>query len=90
MFHVDLLRPNPANPRLSQVQNDTRPGPVLVNDYEEYAIEKILDVYTKGKHKKGRAIVKWIGYAKPTDEFLEFVKDTDAYEEFLRLKKGGR
>jgi hypothetical protein len=49
-----------------------------------------LDVYTKGKHKKGKAIVKWIGYAKPTDEPLEFVKNTNAYEEFLRLKKEGR
>jgi hypothetical protein len=90
VFHVDLLRPDLANPRPSQVQDDTRPRPVLVGDHEEYAVEKILDVYTKGKHKKDRAIVKWIGYAKPIDEPLEFVKNTDAYEEFLRLKKGGR
>jgi hypothetical protein len=90
VFHVDLFRSNPANFRPSKVQNDIRPGPVLINNHEEYANEKILNVYIKGKHKKDRAIVKWIGYAKPTDEFLEFVKDTDAYEEFLRLKKGGR
>jgi hypothetical protein len=90
VFYVNLLKSNPANPRLSQVQNDTRPGPVLVNNHEKYAIKKILDVYTKGKHKKDKAIVKWIGYAKPTDEPLEFVKNTNAYEEFLRLKKGGR
>jgi hypothetical protein len=90
VFYVDLFRPNSANPRLSQVQNNTRPGFVLVDNYEEYAVEKILNVYTKGKHKKGKAIVKWISYAKSINKPLEFVKNTDAYEEFLRLKKEGR
>jgi hypothetical protein len=90
VFHVNLFKPNPANSRLLQAQNNTRPKSVLIGDYEEYAVEKILNVYTKSKHKKGKAIIKWISYAKPTDEFLEFVKNTDAYEEFLRLKKEGR
>jgi hypothetical protein len=49
-----------------------------------------LNVYTKGKHKKDKAIIKWISYAKPIDEPLKFVKNTDAYEEFLRLKKEGK
>jgi hypothetical protein len=90
VFYVDLLEPDLANPRPLQVQNDTRPGFILVGNYKEYPIGKILNVCTKGKCKKDKAIVKWISYAKPTDEPLEFVKNTDAYEVFLRLKKGGR
>jgi hypothetical protein len=64
MFYVDLFKPNPANLRLLQVQNNTRPGLILVNNYERYAIKKILDVYTKDKHKKNKAIIKcWIAKA---------------------------
>jgi hypothetical protein len=90
VFYVNLFKPDPANPRLSQIQDNTRQGSVLINDYKEYAIEKILNVYTKGKHKKDKAIVKWINYAKPIVKPLEFVKNTNAYKEILRLKKEER
>jgi hypothetical protein len=90
VFHVDLLKPDPANPRPSQIQDDTRPKFILIGDYEEYAVKIFLNVYTKGKRKKRKAVVKWANYAKPTKEPLKFVKNTVAYEEFLRLKKGRR
>jgi hypothetical protein len=65
VFHVDLFRLNPANLRLLQIQNDTRPGPVLVGDHEEYAVEKILNVYTKSKHKKIEQLLNGLATLNP-------------------------
>jgi hypothetical protein len=87
IFHVDLLKPDPANSRLLQVQDDTRPGSILIGKYEEYAVENFLNVYTKGKRKRPKTVVKWTSHAKPTDEPLKFVKDIVAYEKLLRLKE---
>lgn len=78
-FHVSLLHPASNNPFPSQVTDDERPPPIVdEGGDEEWGVEKILRV------TKQRALVKWIGYAKPTWEPIQYVKDTEAYEKFLQ------
>ena len=85
MFHSQLLRLASSDPLPSQIQDDTQPLPQLVGNEDEYEIEKILDEKTvrgRGSPRK-KFLVKWTGYAKPTWEPEDALKDTvalDAWE----------
>jgi hypothetical protein len=63
VFHVDKIRKyheDPNNPNYSE------PPPDLIDDHEEYEVEKILDAqYRKGRGKKKKTLlwlVQWKGY----------------------------
>jgi hypothetical protein len=60
-----------------------------MDDYEEYQVEKILNIVYKGKCKIPWAVVKWTNWAKPTKVPLINVEDTVAYNEYLRFQKEG-
>ena len=66
----------------SQIQDDTQPLPQLVGDEDEYEIEKILNEKTirgRGSPRK-KFLVKWTGYAQPTWEPEDALKDTAALD----------
>jgi hypothetical protein len=87
-FHVTLLRPAAMNPLPSQRQDDTQPPAISSDDdgNPEWEIQEILRART---HKRGRGqqrqvLVKWKGYALPTWEPLQALKNTIALIEFER------
>jgi len=58
-----------------------QPESILVKNNEEYEIEKILDVQSRGRGQQYS--VKWVGYARSTWESAFALKDIatlDAYE----------
>ena len=89
VFHVSLLRPFKSN-TLFPGRSETRPKPQIIDDYEEYEVEAILDSrrVTKGKGKRAREVmeyfVKWHGYPlyDASWEPEHLVKDTVALDEF--------
>jgi hypothetical protein len=80
VFHSQLLRPASSDPLPSQIQDDSQPQPQLVGDEEEYDIEEILREKTlrRGRRKTQQYLVKWTGYARPTWEPHDALKDTAA------------
>lgn len=63
VFHVSLLTPDPNDPLPGQEY--PQPGPILVQDEEEYEVEDILDV-KKGRGNRLQARVQWAGW--PVDQ----------------------
>lgn len=89
VLHSRLLRPASDDPLPGQEQDDTQPGPEILEDDEEYAVEKILDE-KRGRGQTKRVLVKWKGYAQPTWEPVEELEDTTAYSNWLqRGREGG-
>ena len=60
VFHPSLLRKDPGDPLPIQVQPP--PGPIIVDDNEEWGVEDILDSRVYGKGKKLQYRVQWKGY----------------------------
>jgi hypothetical protein len=85
VFHTDLLRPVEERRFDSQYQDDWRPGPAEVGPVdegeEEYAVEEILADRTDDAGNRW-ALVKWLGYGKPTEEPWEEMEGTDAMERY--------
>jgi len=86
-FNSNLLRPVAQDPFPSQEQDDVQPDPIEVEGEMEYGIEAITD--TRVKRGRGRGgplkrefLVKWEGYAEPTWEPIETLRDTAALDEF--------
>ena len=72
----------------SQVKQDYRPPPILVeNGAEEYEIEKL--VKRQYKRRTEGFLVKWKGWRRPTWESREALEDTVALDNFLAAEKGG-
>ena len=61
VFHVDLL--TPYRETIMHGPNYQRPPPNLVDNKEEYEVEKILDSWLFGRCKQLQYLVKWVGYA---------------------------
>ena len=84
-FHVELVKRAGADPFPSQSRDDAQ-NPPIMDDLEEpeYQVEAILRARTKswGRGKFRQALVKWVGWADPTWEPIEYVQDTKALEEF--------
>ena len=66
VFHASLLTP--------YIQNDTHgpsfthPPPEIINNEEEYEVEAIVS--HKGKGKRRRYLVKWVGYESSENSLL--------------------
>ena len=94
VFNVDLLRPAADDPLPSQVVDDPQPPAVLVDDEEEWQVEKILRKRQKKLPGRGRRIrleylVKWQGYADPTWEPATALGDSTALDKYLEGQGGG-
>src|SRR6266702_1303210 len=77
MFHIDLLTPY----RETNIHgsNYSRPPPDLINDEEEYEVEKVLDVRRFGRGRKRQYLIKWKGYPDSDNEWVDH-KDVHAPE----------
>jgi transposase InsO family protein len=86
VFNNSLLRHVANNPFPSQQQTDTQPAPIVTDGHEQYDLEEILNVRTKrgrGRRQARREyLCRWTGYADPTWEPEEYVKNTIAMEAF--------
>ena len=60
MFHIDLL--TPYRETITHGANYQRPPPDLVDNAEEYEVEKILDSRLFGRRRRLQYLVKWKGY----------------------------
>jgi hypothetical protein len=86
-FHITLLRPAATNPLPSQQQDDTQPLAIISEDgHEEWEVEEILRARSRkrGRGYQRQVLVKWKGYALPTWEPLQAMKETAALDEFER------
>ncbi len=77
VFHIDLLTPY----RETDIHgsNYSRPPPDLINDEEEYEVEKVLDVRKFGRGRKKQYLIKWKGYPDSDNEWVDH-KDIHAPE----------
>ena len=60
VFHIDLL--TPYRETIMHGANYQRPPPDLVDNAEEYEVEKILDSWLFGRRRRLQYLVKWKGY----------------------------
>ena len=60
VFHIDLL--TPYRETITHGANYLRPPPNLVDNAEEYEVEKILDSWLFGRRRRLQYLVKWKGY----------------------------
>ena len=60
VFHIYLL--TPYHKTITHGPNFQHPPPNLVDNKEEYKVEKILDSWQFGRHKQLQYLVKWKGY----------------------------
>ena len=60
VFHIDLL--TPYRETITHGANYQRPPPDLVDNAEEYEVEKILDSRLFGRRRRLQYLVKWKGY----------------------------
>ena len=74
IFHTDLLTPYRETP--THRRNYQRPPPELVDEEEEYKVEKILDQRQFGRRRKLQYLVKWRGYP---DSENQWVDSTDIF-----------
>jgi len=77
VFHIDLLTPY----RETDIHrsNYSRPSPDLIDNEEEYEIEKVLDIWWFGKGRKRQYLIKWKGYLDSDNEWVDH-KDIHAPE----------
>ena len=81
VFHTNLLRLTSEDPVPGQVI--APPPPVVIDDANEYEVEEILDV--RLHYRRWQYLVKWVGYADPTWEPTDSLKDARAVDVFHRL-----
>ena len=60
VFHIDLL--TLYRETIMHGANYQRPPPDLVNNAEEYKVEKVLDSWLFGRRRRLQYLVKWKGY----------------------------
>src|SRR6266568_3961887 len=90
VFHIDLLTPY----RETDIHgtNYSRPAPDLVNDEEEYEVEKVLDTRQFGRGRKRQYLIKWKGYPDSDNEWVNHkdIHAPEAIREFENSKNAGR
>jgi len=69
VFHIDLLTPYRETDL--HRSNYSRPAPDLVDNKEEYKVEKILDVRQFGRGHKRQYLIKWKGYPDSDNEWVD-------------------
>jgi len=84
VFHIDLLTPY----RETELHgsNYSRPAPDLVDNNEEYEIERILDSQQFGRGRKKQYLIKWKGYPDSDNEWVD-ARDVHAPEVIREFKK---
>ena len=80
VFHIDLLTPYWET--ITHGANYLRPPPELVDNEEEYEVEKILDSRQFGRRKRLQYLVKWKGY--PDSDNMWVDKDDVFAEDKVR------
>jgi len=82
VFHIDLLTPY----RETNIHgsNYSRPTPDLIDNEEEYEVEKVLDTRQFGKRRKRQYLIKWKGYPDSDNEWVdhEDIHAPEAIREF--------
>ncbi len=68
IFHIDLLTPYHETPLHGP--NYSRLAPDLVDNEEEYEVEKILDYQHFSRRRKLQYLVKWKGYPDLDNEWV--------------------
>ena len=84
MFHIDLL--TPYRETITHGANYQRPPPDLVDNAEEYEVEKILDSRLFGRRRRLQYLVKWKGY--PDSDNMWVDKDDVFADDKVREFKG--
>ncbi|KAL5592717.1 uncharacterized protein BROUX77_007046 [Berkeleyomyces rouxiae] len=87
VFHADRLKYHPNDPWPSQDPHVSSPGPVEIDGFEEYEVEKILEHRPATRDEPAQYLVKWVGWRDPTWEPTEALEETAALEEFLRAQE---
>jgi len=90
VFHIDLL--TPYRETEAHGSNYSRPPPDLVDNEEEYEVEKVLDVRQFGRRHKKQYLIKWKGYPDSDNEWVDHkdVHAPEAIREFENSKTVGR
>jgi len=82
IFHINLLTPY----RETDIHgsNYSRPPPDLIDNEEEYEVEKVLDTRQFGKGRKRQYLIKWKGYPDSDNEWVDHkdIHAPDAIREF--------
>jgi len=90
VFHIDLLTPY----RETDIHgsNYSRPPPDLVDNEEEYEVEKILDARQFGRGRKRQYLIKWKGYPDSDNKWVDHkdIHAPEAIREFENSKTDGR
>ena len=91
IFHSDLLRTAATDPLDSQAVDDNQPGPVIIEDQEEYEVKKILKERTvrRGRGSQKQYLIEWTGYAEPTWEPASALQDVVALDAYENSFSGG-
>ena len=84
VFHIDLL--TPYRETIMHSANYQRPPPDLVDNAEEYEVEKILDSQLFGRRRHLQYLVKWKGY--PNSDNMWVDKDDIFADDKVRAFKG--
>jgi len=84
IFHIDLL--TPYHETTIHGPNYSRLPPDLIDDQEEYKVEKILDSQRYGKKRALQYLVKWKGYPDSDNEWVNH-RDMHAPEKIREFKK---
>ncbi len=83
VFHIDLLTPYQETELHGS--NYSRPAPDLIDNEEEYEVEKILDSWQFGRGCKKQYLIKWKGYPDSDNEWVDH-KDIHAPEAIREFK----
>src|ERR1700744_5343248 len=68
VFHTDLLTPYQETEMHGE--NYSRPAPDMVDDQEEYIVERIIDSRRHGRGRKLQYLVKWEGYPDSDNQWV--------------------
>ncbi|PRP76184.1 hypothetical protein PROFUN_13730 [Planoprotostelium fungivorum] len=83
VFHTSLLTPYYANS--FNGRKDPPPQPVMIENNEEYIVERIVDSRQRGrKHKYTEYLVKWQGYDLDPKNNEDWITDTDHCKDALK------
>ena len=88
-----MLRPVALDLFPSQQLDNTQPPPILVDNEEEYRVEKVIDERIKrgrgrGGPLKKEYLVKWVGYYTPTWIEALLLEETEVLDIYLNSKGG--